>query len=293
MLIRREKMFYPAGLIVPALVVFTLFTIVPVLMSLFYSFTDWNIMRMENPEFRGLLNYQRLFSDPIFLRSLGNTLLFAFSTTFLKTVIGLMLAIILIKKVPGNGIFRTLFYLPCVLSTTVVGVLYKAILASNGLLNNGLNSIGLSFLTFDWLSTYATAITSTIFIESWMWAGFNMIIFIAGLQAIPSDYYEAAEMEGAGKVNTFFNITIPLLVPAFTVVITLCITGGLRVFDLIYVLTNGGPGFDTQVMNTFAFRAFGQGLLGESSAASIVLAFVVVTISFILNNKLKSSEVEA
>ncbi|MGL1890969.1 MAG: sugar ABC transporter permease [Spirochaetaceae bacterium] len=292
-MIRREKMFYPVGLIVPAIIVFTLFTIIPVLMSLVYSFTDWNIMRLDEPEFRGLLNYQRLFSDPIFLRSLGNTLLFAFSTTFLKTIFGLLLAIILIKKVPGNGLFRTLFYLPCVLSATVVGILYKAILASNGLLNNGLAGIGLGFLSFDWLSTYATAMISAILIETWMWSGFNMIIFIAGLQAIPRDYYEAAEMEGAGKLTTFFNITIPLLVPAFTVVITLCITGGLRVFDIIYVLTNGGPGFDTQVMNTFAFRAFGQGLLGESSAASILLAIIVVTISFILNHTLKNKEVEA
>ena len=119
-----------------------------------------------------------------------------------------------------------------------------------------------------------------------------MFIFIAGLQAIPNDYFEAADMEGAGRITKFFRITLPLLVPAFTVTVTLNIAGGLRVFELIYVLTNGGPGFDTQVMNTYAFRAFGQGLLGESSAASILLALVVVTISFVLNRVIKDREVE-
>ncbi|MDC7235553.1 MAG: sugar ABC transporter permease [Spirochaetales bacterium] len=291
-MIKKESGFYPLVLVVPALFVFTLFTIVPVLMSLTYSFTDWNIMRMDEPEFRGLLNYQRIFADPIFIRSMMNTLLFAFSTTALKTLFGLGLAVLLIKKVPGNGLFRTLFYLPCVLSATVIGVLFKAILTETGLLNNGLQLLGLGFLGRDWLSSYGTAMLSVIYIESWMWSGFNMMIFIAGLQAIPSDYMEVALIEGAGRIKRFFHVTLPLLIPAFTVVVTLSMAGGLRVFELVYVLTNGGPGFDTQVMNTYSFRAFSQGLLGESAAASIVLAAVVVTISFMLNRYLKSREVE-
>ena len=291
-MLKKENQFYPIWLVFPALVVFTLFIVLPVAMSLIYSFTDWNIMRMDEPEFRSFQNYSYLLGDPIFIRSLGNTLLYAFSTTFLKTVAGLALAIILVKNIPGNGLFRTLFYLPCVLSTTVIGVLFKAILASDGLLNISLSSIGLGGLATNWLGSYGTAMASVIYIESWMWAGFNMFVFIAGLQAIPIDYYECAEIEGAGFLHRFFKITIPLLVPAFTVVITLSIAGGLRVFDLIYVLTNGGPGFDTQVMNTYAFRAFSMGLLGESSAASILLAIIIVSISFMMNRFLKNREVE-
>ena len=291
-MIKKESGIYPIGLVFPALIIFTLFTIIPVMMSLFYSFTDWNIMRMDEPEFRGFINYSRIFSDPIFIRSMLNTLLFAFSTTILKTFIGLLLAVLLIRKVPGNGLFRTLFYLPCVLSATVIGVLFKAILTETGLLNNALQILKMGFFAKDWLASYATAMGAVIYIESWMWSGFNMIIFIAGLQAISADYYEVARIEGAGFLSQFIHVTIPLLVPAFTVVVTLNIAGGLRVFDLIYVLTNGGPGFDTQVMSTYAFRAFSQGLLGESSAASMVLALVVVIITFLMNKYLKSREVE-
>lgn len=283
---------YPLWLASPAFIIYTVFMIFPILMSLVYSFTDWNIERLYTLEFRGFKNYVYLFQDPIFLRALGNSLLFSFSTTLLKIVVGLALAVLLVKKIPGNSLFRTLFYMPCVLSTTVIGVLYSGILSLDGLLNNSLRSLGLGFLVFDWFSKYWSAMLSVILIETWMWAGFTMFIFIAGLQAIPRDYFECAEIEGANGWVKFFKITLPLLIPSFTVNITLNITGGLRCFDLIYVLTNGGPGFDTQVMNTFTFRAFGMGLLGETSASSIILAMVVVSLAFVMNKYLKSKEVE-
>jgi len=286
----RLKKIYPLWLTAPSLIIYTLFTIAPVFIGLFYSFTDWNINRMAEPVFRGLENYGRIFKDTIFLKSMLNTFIYAFSTTILKTVVGLMLAVALIKKIPLNSLFRTLFYMPCVMSATIVGILFRSILASDGLLNKGLLAIGIAGP--DWLAKYGTAMTSVITIESWMWSGFTMFIFIAGLQAIPRDYYESAEIEGASKLLQFFKITLPLLIPSFTVVITLNITGGLRVFDIIYVLTNGGPGFDTQVMNTYTFRAFSLGLLGESSASAIVLAVVIVSISFLFNRYLKGKEVE-
>ena len=155
-----------------------------------------------------------------------------------------------------------------------------------------LQVLHLSPMAQDWLASYGTAMGSVILIEGWMWSGFNMFIFISGLQAIPRDYYEAAETEGISRFNQFRHITLPLLVPSFTVIITLNVTGSLKVFDLIYVLTNGGPGFDTQVLSTFTYRAFGLGLLGESSASAVVLMVVVTVISFILNKILRRREVE-
>ena len=171
-------------------------------------------------------------------------------------------------------------------------MLFKSILANKGLLNNVLQMIGLSNLTHDWLGSYGTAIGSVILVETWMWAGFNMFIFISGLQAIPEDYYESATLDGASAFAKLKNITLPLIVPSMTVVVTLSIAGGLKVFDIIYVLTNGGPGFDTQVLATYTYQSFSLGFLGESSAGSVILAVIVVIISFTMNRYFTKREVE-
>lgn len=289
----RKKSLYPYWALIPALLIFTVFTIVPLLASLFFSFTAWNISRFYAPEFRGITNYITLLQDPVFLRSLMNTFLFAICTTILKTAGGLALALLLVRKIPANGVLRTIYYAPCVLSVTVVGVLFKAILSKTGLLNNALEALGAGGITMDWLAHYGTAIGSVILIESWMWAGFNMFIFISALQAVPKDYYEYASIEGASPWACFRNITLPLIAPSFTVVITLGISGGLKVFDIIYVITNGGPGFDTQVLSTYVYQSFSLGFLGESSAGSVILCAIVMLISFLLNRYLVAREVEA
>ena len=283
---------YPIKLAVPALLVYTIFIIVPFIISAVMSFTDWNITRLYEVEFRGFDNYISIFQDEIFIRSICNTLLFAISTTILKTLFGLGLALALLKVSKINNVLRTIYYVPCVLSPLIIGVIFTSILANEGLLNNLLQFLGLSAIAKPWLGEYVTAMSSVILIEGWMWSGFNMFIFIAGLQAISIDYYEYADTEGISKFQQFRYITLPLLMPSFTVIIMLNITGSLKVFDLIYVLTKGGPGFDTQVMSTFVYNAFGLGLLGESSAGSVILAIIVVGMSFGLNKFMRSKEVE-
>lgn len=258
----RKKKMYPYWAVLPAIIIFTVFLVLPLLISLVCSFTDWNIRRLLTPSFRGLGNYGELFQDEIFLRSLFNTFLFAAATTLLKTLAGLGLAILIVRKIPCGKLLRTVYYAPCVLSVTVVGVLFKAILAKNGLLNNGIALLGAGADPIDWLAQYGTAIASVILIESWMWAGFNMFIFISGLQAISADYYESATLDGASAFEKFRHITLPLIVPSMTVVVTLSIAGGLKVFDIIYVITNGGPGFDTQVLATYTYQSFSLGFLG-------------------------------
>lgn len=289
---KKKMQLYPLWAIIPAFFIYTVFAVMPLIISFVLSFTDWNIERIFRPEIVGLKNYLKLLKDPVFIKSIGNTFIFAFATTIMKTGIGLLLALALVRKVIGRGILRTIFYAPCVISITVVGVLFKAILANQGLINNGLDFLGFGFLAKDWLANYGTAIGSVILTESWMWAGFNMFIFISGLQAIPNDYYESANLEGANAWQKFKNITLPLVVPSLTVVVTLSIAGGLKVFDIIYVITNGGPGFDTQVLSTYTYQSFSLGFLGESSAGSIILAFIVVIISFAMNSYFTKREVE-
>lgn len=276
----------------PALLIYTVFAVVPILISLVFSFTDWNMERLYSPEFAGLKNYIGLMEDPVFLKSIANTFIFALCTTVLKTVVGFLLALALVRKVAARGVLRTIYYAPCVMSITVVGVLFKSILANTGLLNNALSLLGMDFLTRDWLAKYGTAMGSVIFVETWMWAGFNMFIFLSGLQAIPSDYYESATLDGANGWEKFRYVTLPLIVPSLTVVVTLSIAGGLKVFDIIYVITNGGPGFDTQVLSTYTYQSFSLGFLGESTAGSVILAVIVTIISFVMNRYFTQREVE-
>lgn len=288
---KDKKKIYPLWLTAPAAFIYTVFFVIPVAVAFVLAFTDWNISRLYEPEFTGLKNFIVLIQDEVFLRSICNTLIFALGTTVLKVIIGLALALVLYKKLWGSRIFRTLFYMPCTLSTVVVGILFTSILSGDGLLNNLLNSLGIP-CEINWLGQYSTAMLWIILVEVWMWAGFCMFIFISGLQAIPRDYYECAALEGASGWQIFRNVTVPLLMPSFTVVFTLNITGGLKVFDMVYILTNGGPGFDTQVLNTYTYRAYGIGLLGEANASAIILSIVVVTLTFIMNRYLKGREVE-
>lgn len=289
---KQKKSLYPLWTLIPALLVYTIFSVVPILISLIFSFTDWNMNRMFEPKLSGLANYISLLQDPVFLRSIANTFIFAFATTILKTGIGFLLALALTKKVAARGVLRTIYYAPCVISITVVGVLFKSILANRGLLNNILETLGAGGLARDWLGSYGTALGSVIFVETWMWAGFNMFIFISGLQAISADYYESATLDGASAFEKFRHITLPLIVPSMTVVVTLSIAGGLKVFDIIYVITNGGPGFDTQVLATYTYQSFSLGFLGESTAGSVILAVIVVIISFTMNRYFTKREVE-
>lgn len=290
---RVKEKIYPGWMCIPAIGVYTLFYIVPIVSAFFFSFTDWNMDRMDSPRFTGLRNFINLFQDEIFWRSVSNTALFAAMTTVFKLVVGLALALLVVQKFRGNSFFRTIFYLPCVLSCMIIGLLFTGILKQDGLLNNALAAVGLDSMVCDWLGRYGTAMFWIILIEVWMWAGFNMFLFISGLQSIPAELYESAQIDGAGTWKRFVKITLPMLAPSFTVVTTLNITGGLKVFDLVYALTGGGPGFDTQVLSTYAYRAFGLGLLGKSSASSMILSVGVVLVTFALNRFLRSKEVES
>lgn len=281
---------YPVWLASPAILIYGFFFLVPIASAFVMSFTDWNMNRFMEPVLRGWDNFKTLFFDPVFLRSIGNTFLFAITTTIGKAVVGLILALLLVKSTKRNSVFRTIFYMPCVLSTVVVGVLFNSILGMDGLLNHFTGLFGMK--PYDWLGSYGSAMTWIIIMEIWMWAGFCMFIFISGLQSVPREYYESAQLDGATGRQQFFKITLPLLVPSLTVVMTMNITGGLKVFDMVYILTNGGPGFDTQVLNTYTYRAFSMGFLGQSCASALILSLVIVVVTFTVNRFLKKREVE-
>ena len=290
----NQKKFYPNYFTFPAIIVFAIFYCFPIIASFVMSITNWNIKRISSPKFTGLKNFSRLFSDDYFLLALKNTVLFAVVTTVGIVVLGLLLALLLNSAlVKGKAFFRTTFYLPAVLSLIVVGIMFRAVYKlDGGILNQILNMIGLSGLAHDWLGDGHTALWGIVFVQVWKWSGFAMAIYLAGLQAIPKDYYEAAEIDGATPLQQFKNITLPLLAPAFTVVITQNTIGGFKVFEQVYVMTNGGPGNATQVLNTYIYKEFSKGTLGRSSAASLILFVVIAVIAVLLNRALTKREVE-
>lgn len=289
----NQKKFYPNYFTYPAIILFFIFYCIPIIASFVMSFTNWNIKRINSPKFTGLKNFVRLFEDDYFLLALKNTVLFAVATTVGIVVRGLLLALLINAAIKGKAFLRTVFYLPAVLSLIVIGIMFKAVFKlDGGILNQILNAIGLSSLTRDWLGNGTTAMWSIIFVQIWKWSGFAMAIYLAGLQGISADYYEAATIDGATVWQRFRKITLPLLAPAFTVVITMNTIGGFKVFEQVYVMTNGGPGNATQVLNTYIYKEFSKGTLGRSSAASLLLFLLIAVIAVIVNKALTSREVE-
>jgi len=289
----KEKKFYPNYFTYPAIIIFAIFYCIPIIASFIMSFTNWNIKRISEPKFVGLKNFSRLFQDDYFLLALKNTVLFAVVTTLGIVILGLLLALLLNSAIKGKTFLRTCFYLPAVLSLIVVGIMFKAVFKlDGGILNQILTAVGLENLVRDWLGDGKTAMWAIIFVQIWKWSGFAMTIYLAGLQGISKDYYEAATIDGAGTWQKFKNITLPLLAPAFTVVITMNTIGGFKVFEQVYVMTNGGPGNATQVLNTYIYKEFSKGTLGRSSAASLLLFLMISVVAILVNRALTKREVE-
>jgi len=252
--------------------------VIPGLMGIYLSFTDWNRYSSEI-DFVGFKNFALIFSQQNYWNSISNTIIFTIVTIALKTVFALLLALLLSKGLKRFFNFhRVVMYLPAVIPMLVVGILFKSILhPTTGMLNVFLRGIGLDFLAQRWLTNPDIALYSVIFVDTWKGVGFIMVILIAGLQVIPSEYYEAAQLDGANKWDELWNITLPLLMPTLTVTTVLNLLYGLKVFDVVWVLTNGGPGYATETVYTVVFKEFSKGRYGVSTALSTLL-FVIMTI---------------
>ncbi len=283
---------YPSSFIIPAILVFGIFFVLPTVLGFFYSFTNWDIDRSQI-QFIGLDNFKYLFSRDEFTVALKNTLIFGIFTAVLKNIIGLLLALGVNKDLRSKNYLRTMFYLPGVLSMIVVGIMFNSIFAMDGMLNNTLEAIGLGMLTTNWLGNKSTAMACIIIMEIWKWSGFHMIIYIAGLQTIPKELLEASTVDGATKWMQFWKVILPLLISSVSINIIIGLIGGFKVFEQVYVLTNGGPGGSTQVLNTLVFQSFSQGLYGRGSAMGLLLFLFITIISLLLNTYLKSKEVDS
>jgi raffinose/stachyose/melibiose transport system permease protein len=282
---------YPIYFLVPAGVLYFVFFILPSLLGIGYSFTDWSTYS-EEINFVGLDNFNQIFSlEENYLAYIGNTLIFTAVTTILKTVIGLGLAILLSEGVRRfTNIYRLAIYLPAVLPTLIVALIFRSILhPATGALNTFFSAMGLDALALPWLIDPKIALYSVIGVDTWKGVGYITVILLAGLQTIPRDYYEAAEIDGAGFWARLRHVTIPMLMPAIVVITVLNVLYGLRVFDIVYALTNGGPGYATEVIYTEIFKAFSQGQYGLGTALSTVMFVVLLFAGYFVIRMLERS----
>jgi raffinose/stachyose/melibiose transport system permease protein len=285
---------YPFYFVGGALFLYLVFFILPSVMGFFYAFTDWNSYSTD-VNYVGLENFALIFSSGQgYLHYILNTIIFTTATIVLKTVIALALAVLLTRGVRRLAhVYRMLIYLPAVLPMIAVSLIFKSILnPADGLLNATLREVGLGFLAQKWLVDLNLALPSVISVDTWKGVGYIMVIMIAGIEAIPKEYFEAADMDGASGWQSFLNITLPLLMPVLTVTTVLNLLYGLKVFDIVFVLTNGGPGHATDTVYTIIFDEFSKGRYGVATALSSLLFVVMVGLGyFVIRYMQRGSEV--
>jgi multiple sugar transport system permease protein len=256
-----------------------LFVIVPVVQSLGISFTQWNML--TPPVFAGLENYKKVLTDKDTLKAITNTLQYIIGFIPLTVIFSLLIALALSKKLKGHVLFRSLFYLPNITSSVAISVVWLWLFNPDfGLVNVTLGFFGIPPL--GWYASIEWAMPTVILMSIWMAAGYYMIIFIAGLNSISDTYYEAASIDGAGRVYCFFKITLPLLTPTIFFVISMMLIGGFQIFNEVFMLTNGGPADATKTIVLEIYRtAFSFFRMGEAAVLSWILFAVVFIVTFL------------
>jgi raffinose/stachyose/melibiose transport system permease protein len=271
---RGRKGPYPYWFYIPAAIIYLIFFITPTIVSFYFSFTRWDLFTST---WIGLKNYVTFFNEQALIIGLRNTLIYAVMTSGLKVVLGLLLAVLLTSKIIARGYLRSAIFFPVLVSTIGVGLTFTVLMnPEQGLINKALGLVGIAGP--GWLTNPSLAIFSIALVDVWKGVGLATVIFIAGIVSIPSDYYEAAEVDGASRANSFWHITLPLARPAIASVITLSLIGGLRSFDLIWAMTGGGPGFASDVIASVIYKQYQAGFYGLSTAGSVVLFLLVTAI---------------
>lgn len=290
---RKRRQTMKLLFIVPAAGFFTVIVIVPVLTNFFYGLTDWNGFS-DTFNFIGVTNFIKVFNDIDVRNAVGNTLVFTLINAPLQIGIGLVLALAL--KRPGRltTILRVTALIPIAVSGVVLSFLGEVIFdPSSGILHTLAAAPGFGWLAQNWLGSPSLAMGSIIFMQLWQWSGFTMIVFIAGMATIPGELYEAARIDGANYLQQFRAVTWPMLAPSATINIVLTVIGGLKVFDIIYVLTRGGPGQSTESIVMRVASQGGFAKFGYSAATSFGLTILVLAISLVLLAVLRRREFRA
>ncbi|KGM45754.1 sugar ABC transporter permease [Neobacillus niacini] len=270
----------------PTLLLFAMFQGWPIMASWYYAMLDWSGLTPDST-FVGMQNFINVAKDPYFWNAFKNSFKFMLGTVPFHLIIALVLAVILHRPgLKASNLFRTFIFLPVVTTTSIVGIIMVFIWGSDGAVNDSLFKLGILDQPINWLGDATWSMFTVILISVWKNLGVNLIYWLAGLQSIPKDLYEAADVDGASGTRKFFHITVPLLIPIGTIILLLNVVNSLKAFDLIKTMTNGGPFFATDVVSTYIYRyAFtsemGLPQLGYASAAGLFFAVTIIIIAII------------
>lgn len=279
---------YPLWFLLPAGSVYVLLFIVPAMTAFYYSMTRWTLFDVQ---FIGLDNFKMFFQDPFLTASTLHTFVYAFLTSGLKVVIGMLLGALLTSSIKFRGFLRNMIFLPVLVSTIGVGLTFQSLMKPEiGVIDRVLGHFGLGPMYL--LTDPDLAIYSVIAVDVWKGVGIATVIYIAGIASIPTEYYEAAKVDGAGAWTNFRHIVMPLLRPATNTVIILSLIGGLRSFDLIWAMTKGGPGFASDVLASQVYKSYQAGFYGLSTAGNVVMFVLIACLIMPLNKFLARREIE-
>lgn len=280
-----------AVFVLPALIIYVAIVVVPIIMTMYYGFFKFD--GMGTMKFLGLKNFKdALFTDKVFQSSLIHSLILGACSTFIQLPIAFILAVILGRGVKFEKFFRTVYFIPVVISSMVIGQLFmKLFNGDHGLLNMFLKSIGMGSYCTDWLGNEKTAFVSTIIPGLWQWIGYYMLILYAGIKAIPEEINEAARIDGANGFQVVMHITLPQLASVFKVCVVLALTGSFKSFDLQYVMTGGGPLHASEVPATVMYaNLFKKNLYGYGSAQAVIIIIECLIATVIVQKIFKNSE---
>ena len=282
---RHRRSPYPYWFFLPAAVVYGALFLLPTLASFWFSFTRWDLFEAE---FIGLDNFRQFFREPFLVQGVVNTLIYGTLTSALKTVLGLLLAVLLTGNILFRGTLRTLVFFPVLVSTIGVGFAFEAMMhPTKGVINVALEAMGIDGP--GWLTNPSLALISVALVDVWKGVGLATVIFMAGLVSIPQDYYEAARIDGATRWQLFWRVTVPLVRPATVTVVTLSLISGLPYFELIWAMNGGGPGFSSDVIASVIYKQYQAGFYGLATAGNVILflliALIVLPLTWWLNRR--------
>ena len=274
-----NKKRHPMWLAVPGLLIYITIFVIPTFASFYFSMTTWNL---KSSVFTGFENFISFFTMTSTRSALINTAIYATVTCSAKVILGLLIAQYVCSGIRTGNYLKIVVFFPTLLGNVVIGTAFQSVLDPGGIVNQALTGAGLPVVRF--LTDKTIALATCCAIDIWKGLGTAVIIFVAGLSAIPRDYYEASAIDGATGRKNFTRITLPLIIPTINTVLTLSLIGGLRDYDLIYTLTGGGPGYSTEVIGSVVYKLFSRGSYGLATAGNVILFVIVSIIVFPLNS---------
>ncbi|MEV1240214.1 carbohydrate ABC transporter permease [Nonomuraea sp. NPDC050022] len=285
----RRPVLYPSSFLAPAFAVLAVFFFLPTVFNFVYAFTDWSAFH-DDIRPVGLANVKAVLSNGALLSSLRITIVYAVLVAIMQTGFGLGLALLLERDTRINRFARVVFFIPVLMSALAVGYTFQALLKPDGPLNGLIGALTGQHVTIPWLGSTTWTVVTVALVNSWKWMGLAMVIFLAGLKTIPADVLEAARIDGAGRWRTFRSIRFPLIAPAVTFNVATALLGSFNGFDTILATTGGGPAQQTEVLDIYIFRVYGNGLFAQATTMSLALLLLVALLAFPVIGYLRKRE---